>query len=345
MAHEIHIDTETGTASMMYVDEPPWHGLGTRLDRPATSAQAIQAANLDWEVIKLPLAGLAGKISHPIPDRFAVVRKDWVGRREPIFGIVGAEYTPLQNREAFEFFDSIVGRGAAVYHTAGALGHGERVWVLAKLPSEIRVVGEDISDKYLLLSNSHDGSSSVQIKFTPIRVVCQNTLTLALRQGPTLRVPHVKSLRARLERARDLLGLINTRFATIEENFQAMARRQISSEQLKRYLELVFPDPPDKQDAAAMGRVKLNRRWSEYFFEHGKGADWPGVRGTLWAAYNGVAELMDHCHPLPAGAKKAQPPRTAFPDKRRLESAWFGDAYLIKARAYREACKLLAPQA
>lgn len=114
MAHQIHIDN--GKASMMYVDEEPWHGLGTKLNSPATSAQAIRAANLDWEVVKKPLIAYDGKVSHPVPDRFAVIRKDWLGQPRPVFGVVGADYTPLQNRDAFEFFDSIVGEGAAIYH-------------------------------------------------------------------------------------------------------------------------------------------------------------------------------------------------------------------------------------
>jgi phage/plasmid-like protein (TIGR03299 family) len=345
MAHNLHI--ENGKASMMYVDEPPWHGLGTALKEPATAQQAITAANLDWEVVKKPLLAFDGKVSHPIPDRFAIIRQDWLGQPKPIFGIVGTEYTPLQNRDAFAFFDAIVGEKAAIYHTAGALGDGERVWVLAKLPSDIRVIGDDIANKFLLLSNSHDGSSAVQIKFTPIRVVCQNTLTMALSQGRILRVPHVKSLRERMREAGDMLGIINDQFQSIEVKFGEMAHRQMNTEQLGRYLHLVFPDPQDTKNRDALAKAKGNRLWSTYFFEQGKGSGLPGVKGTLWAAYNGVAELVDHRQPQrgerqPAPALFSGPAQP--PDERRLESAWFGDGYSAKVRAYREACKLLAAQ-
>lgn len=325
---------------MMYVDEEPWHGLGTKLNSPATSARAIQAANLDWEVVKKPLIAYDGKVSHPIPDHFAVIRKDWLGQPQPSFGIVGSDYTPLQNRDAFAFFDSIVGEGAAIYHTAGALGNGERVWVLAQLPETIRVIGNDVADKYLLLSNSHDGGSAVQIKFTPIRVVCNNTLTMALRQGPTLRVPHVKSLPQRMKRAADLLGIVGREFEAIERQFKAMAVHRLEEEQLDRYLHLVFPDPKDEENSDARARANLNRLWSVHFSEHGKGMDLPGVRGTLWAAYNGVAELVDHRQPR--GDAATQPLfGKRQPDDRRLELAWFGEGYSSKARAYRVACDWL----
>lgn len=325
---------------MFYVDEPPWHGLGTALKEPATAQQAIRVANLDWEVVKKPLLAFDGSVSHPIPDRFAIIRKDWLGQPKPIFGIVGAEYTPLQNRDAFAFFDALVGEGAAIYHTAGALGDGERVWVLAKLPEDIHVVGDDIANKFLLLSNSHDGSSAVQIKFTPIRVVCQNTLTMALAQGRTLRVPHVKSLRERMKQAAGLLGIINRQFGTIETQFKGMVSRQIGQQHLDKYLRLVFPDPQDTDNRDAMARAKNNRLWSAHFFAHGKGADLTGVRGTLWAAYNGVAELVDHRQPQRPGGAPTLFSGPAQPgDDRRLESAWFGDGYSAKVRAYKVACE------
>jgi phage/plasmid-like protein (TIGR03299 family) len=178
MAHNICI--QNGEASMFYVDEVPWHGLGTKLEGPATAQEAISAAKLDWPVIKIPLyAGGDGERKHRVPDRFAIVPAHRWGREDcPAFGIVGNDYTPLQNHEAFDFFDSIVGEKAAIYHTAGALGDGERIWILARLPTDIHVAGDAVN-KYLLLSNTHDGNNSVQAKFTPIRVVCENTLTMA----------------------------------------------------------------------------------------------------------------------------------------------------------------------
>lgn len=166
MAHELFI--ENGQASMMYVGNAPWHGLGTKLNQPATSAEAICAAKLDWQVVKRPIYAVGDGCLFPIPDKEAILRKGEPGQPDgPVFGVVSTQYTPLQNTEAFEFFDSIVEGKQAIYHTAGALGKGERIWILAKLPSSIRVIGDDITDKYLLLSNSHDASSAIQVKFTP----------------------------------------------------------------------------------------------------------------------------------------------------------------------------------
>ena len=257
-----------GHASMFYINEVPWHGLGARLNQPATAQEAIQAANLNWKVVKLPL--FAGSKRIPVVDRFAVVRRtgDLILRSDPVLGVVSNEYTPLQNWRAFEFFDPIVGQNAAIYHTAGALGNGERVWILAKLPGHIRVAGDDITEKYLLLSNSHDGKSSVTIKFTPVRVVCQNTLTLALNDGSAWRVSHHSDIHQKLKQAYEMLGLIHSKFDEMEQTFQAMSRVKLDSNRLAEYLAEVYPDntEPDKQ-----ALVKRDRDWSEHFFDQGRG--------------------------------------------------------------------------
>ena len=241
MAHDICV--HNGEASMMYAGETPWHKLGTKLDGPVTSAEAIKAAKLGWEVVKRPIYAVGDGCMFPIPDKEAVLRKGEPGKPDgPVFGVVSKHYTPFQNTEAFEFFDSIVEGKQAIYHTAGALGKGERVWILAKLPGSIRVVGDDITDKYLLLSNSHDASSAIQVKFTPIRVVCQNTLTMALTGG-SIRIAHTRAIEEQLEQAKELLGLVQDRYADIEESFKAMARVQMDSRRLDNYLNSVFPIP------------------------------------------------------------------------------------------------------
>lgn len=280
MAHELWIETASGTASMFYVDDPPWHGLGQRLANPATSAEAIKAANLDWTVSKQQLFVQQGQGHVPVQDRYAVMRPPQ-GEEEGnvVLGVVGKGYTPLQNSEAFAFFDHIVGKNAAIYHTAGALGQGERVWMLAKLPGTIQVIGDDITDKYLLLANSHDGSSAVQVKFTPIRVVCNNTLTIALSQGDTIRIPHTKDVRIILKRAEQTLGIINRRYNNISKVFKAMAALKLNSESVQKYMSLVFPEPHDQEDEYGIKRALSNRALAGMLFDQGVGNRMRGVEG------------------------------------------------------------------
>jgi len=341
MAHNLCM--QNGEASMFYADEVPWHGLGTKLEGPATAQEAISAARLDWRVIKIPLyAGGNGERKHRVLDRFAIVPAHRWGKDDcPVFGIVGSDYTPLQNHEAFEFFDSIVGEKAAIYHTAGALGDGERIWILAKLPSDIEVAGDDVVSKYLLLSNTHDGNNSVQIKFTPVWVVCQNTLTMALGRGPTVRVVHNRDVRERLQQSEKLLGVINNRFRRIEEVFQKAAQFKMNGKRLSAYMNRVFPDPQQREGRESsderyqqeVARAQQNRAWATHFFEHGKGNEGKPVAGSLWAAYNGVTELVDHrCRPNQS-------------DERRLDSIWFGDGYLVKAKAFRVAEHMVGSEA
>ena len=179
----------------------------------------------------------------------------------------------------------------------------------------------DIADKYLLLSNSHDGTSSVQIKFTPIRVVCNNTLTMALKTGPTIRVSHTRELKERLEKARRALKLVNTHYEHIENVFKKMVTIKIDEARLQVYLRLVFPNPGDPEDHKALERVEKDRTSAARLFESGLGNSAKPIAGTLWAAYNGITELVDHTS---KGRARID----------HLEQIWFGDGYYLKARAF-----------
>jgi len=328
MAHELFI--ENGEASMMYTGKTPWHGLGTQLKKPATSAQAIKAARLNWNVAKKPLYAIGeGEVLRS--DRYAIVREDKWGKPGcKVLGVVSEAYTPVQNRDAFTFFDNIVGNGEAIYHTAGALGNGERIWILAKLPADIRVTDDDVVNKYLLLANGHDGISSVQIKFTPVRVVCQNTLSQALSIDNTgIKISHSRNVHERLSGAAEDLGIIQVKYNELETAFKQMSLRSLNTADLNAYYSNVFPIPKkiktkaDKDKLKSMGEMRLH---STNYFENGKGNNLRGVKRTLWAAYNGITEYIDHHRELKNGADK-------------LNYIWFGGGHAIKAKAFAEACR------
>lgn len=311
--------------TMAYYGQVPWHRHGTRLNSPATAAQAMAAAGLDWEVQKQPLyTGVNRDIR--VNSRYVVCRTDRLGEPDGgQLGVVGQHFEPLQNREAFSFLDPVVGMDAAVYHTAGSLRCGRQTWLLAKLPDAIRIAGEDIVDKYLLLANGHDGSMAVRVLFTPIRVVCQNTLNLALRQGSGLSVRHYPDVARRVQEAARLMALANETFQQAGIIMQRTAQVPMIGDRLDGYFHAVIPLPVD-EDGRVLAQAK-HARFHE-LFEAGIGNDMPGVRGTLWAAYNAVTQWVD---------RESYTPRNKEP----LRSIWFGDGAKVKARAY-EAARQMA---
>lgn len=334
MSHNLNI--ENGQASMMFVGQVPWHGLGTRLEKaPATAADAIKAAGLDWDVKLMPVYCSDGQHFYEIPERKATVRMDKWGQPDLVpFALVSNDYKIMQNREVFDFFDPIVASGKIAYETAGALGHGEKVWVLAKVEGQMRVKGNDLLDKYLLISTGHDARTAVQIRFTPVRVVCQNTLTSALSWGSDVsKVYHVPGMRNGITDAqkgvKEILGV----FDDLETRYNKMADHQMDDVKMAGYLGVVFPDPPRKRGQSdwayesALQKVHETRKGAMHLFEKGRGNDAPPINGTLWAAYNGVVELVDH--------------HWNYRDRwQRLESLWFGEEERIKRRAFEEACKM-----
>lgn len=312
-----------------------WHGLGTTVEGLLTAAEALQAAKLDWQVEKKPIMVCGGR---KIPDTYATVRTD----DQSVLGIVGDNYNILQNTEAFSFFDTIAERGDAVYETAGSLFGGRRIFITAKIPGLIRVgTGEDISEKYILLSNSHDGSTAVQAKVITTRVVCNNTLTLALRErGGTVSIRHSALMQEKLTYASEMLGVANKRFQEMEEAFNAMQSRQMTNEQVKAYLTKCFgmtaPVKGDKQHADQESDVSKEKRGiakALELYETGMGSDM--TRGTLWGAFNAVTEFTNHVRTY----KQRENGNDRADNK--LNSLFFGQSATLGDRAMVEAVKLL----
>jgi phage/plasmid-like protein (TIGR03299 family) len=294
--------------------------LGTELTDPATARETIDTAGLNFTVVKMPLRQ-AMKRKRPAgfsSDCWAAVRTD----TGDVLGIVDDSYEPIQNREAFSFFDSLVGTNEATYETAGALGHGERIWILARLPGFIKVHGNDIVGKYLLLSNSHHGSSRVRLKLTPIRVVCNNTLTAALQGAGEVHIRHASSAAEKMNQAQALLGLSNDLYAQLEAIFNRMAITKISDKQLLDYVKALVPDNEESEDNTKPQGI---RNTFLELYNSGQGADL--ARGTLWGAFNCVTEYTDHV--------MGDNPTT------RLESIWFGRGEQLKRTAFQLAERMM----
>lgn len=333
MAHELHI--EDGKAAMMYVGEVPWHGLGTPLSNPPSAEEAIKAASLDWRVVKKEIYAKDGQVWYRVPEQHALVREDlWGTERCTLFATVSDDYVPLQNSEAFSFFDKLIKRKSATYETAGALGDGERVWVLAKLGEDIDIAKDDAVQRYILLFNGHDGKTSVRVLFTPIRVVCNNTLTWALRDAETeFRAYHGPSLHKRLDELGDQLDHMLDQYNSLACSFQKMVNTPMKNGGLGKYLEFVFPTPKrrnltEKNFEEAVQENQRRRDCSARLFEIGKGNTNSAVRGSLWAAYNGVTEWADHHANY----------RNRF---QRFRDLFFGDVARTKTRALGGALELI----
>jgi phage/plasmid-like protein (TIGR03299 family) len=242
-----------------------------------------------------------------------------------ILGVVGPTYNPLQNSEAFDFFRPFLESGEAAIETAGSLRMGQRVFVLAKLKLDpMEVVKNDAVQKYVLLSNSHDGTLAVRVGFTPIRVVCANTMALAhdSKASKLIRVRHTKNVLDNLDQIRSVMNLANAEFEATAEQYRLLASKEINQADLEKYVKLVFNT--NKKLAEAEGNIdSLNNRrlinGVQPLFEKGRGNDMPGVKGTLWAAYNAVSEYLQY--------------ERGSDDQARLDQMWFGQGAQLNKRA------------
>ena len=317
--------------TMAYYGEVPWHGLGTPVSKGVTAEDMIRAAGLDWEVQFRPARG-AREINRKREfSRYELVRlpRPNTGEEEVLLGIVSRRYQPLQNVEAFAFFNPIVVDGRAYFETAGALGDGERIWVMARMPDAMEIVSGDECFRYLLLSNTHSGDGSVIVKFTAVRVVCQNTLMLAIEDGQkAYRVRHSKQMQFKLEELADFLAITQEVFQKAEEQFKLLAKIQMVDNRLDHYFEAVFPRTPAQK---RMGERPARWVHVRKIFETQEDLQMTGVRGTLWGAYNAITRFEDY----------KQPRQEEQPDQR-LERTWFGGGADTKLKALVKASNLAA---
>ena len=305
----------------------PWHGQGVPVEEAMSAAEAIKAGGLDWKVEKKEIYfNTPDKKDYiKVSDKFANVRMD----NGTALGIVGKNYTVMNNCDAFSFFDAVVTEKTAIYETVGALGKGERIWLLAKLPKSIEVVHNDIVDQYMLLSNSHDGSSAISVRFTPIRVVCQNTLISAFKNSShTINVRHTPNFAKKVDEARRVLGISSKFYESFKEMAKVMARKQMTPDTVDNYINSIM----GKQDVEDSTRIENIKNEMVRYIETGKGNTAANTRGTLWAAYNGICEYTDY-------GKKAKG-SDADPSKQ-LESIWYGNSANIKLKAWNSALELV----
>jgi phage/plasmid-like protein (TIGR03299 family) len=235
MAHNLNYNEQTAKHSFFSVKEKAWHNLGQIIQDYPTSAEAIHYAGLDYEVEKRKLftPNLQDRTIE-VPNYFSTVRTD----NDAVLGVVGKDYQIVQNRDAFSFFDATVGGDGILYETAGALGKGERIFITAKLPNYIRVGKDDLIEKYLFLTTSHDGSGSITAAFTPIRIVCANTLNAALRnQSNTVRIRHTSNAKQRLEQAHKVMGISDILSVQMQAIFNYWAKIRISDNEVKKLIQ------------------------------------------------------------------------------------------------------------
>lgn len=304
MAHNLNFNSQSNAYSFFTVKEKAWHGLGQLLDFFPTSKEAIQFAHLDYQVEKRKLftydnenqnANEDTEIKIPeveVGSHYATIRTD----TDDVLGIVGKDYELVQNTEAFSFFDAIVGGDGIQYETAGALGKGERIFITAKLPGYIKVGSDDLIEKYLFLTTSHDGYGSITAAFTPIRIVCNNTLNAALRNHSNcIKIRHTANAKERLEQAHRVMGISYHLSEQLEEIFNQWTKVRITDQEVKKLIRMALVTNREtlisleecREDELSTYYKNVVENAYEYALSSPTQQS-ATTKGTLYGAYNGV---------------------------------------------------------
>jgi len=299
MAHNINFNEQTGKHSFFSVKEKAWHGLGQIVQDYPTSTEALKFAGLDYEVTKEDIYttsyncdGQPMDFTKHIKTHFATMRKD----TGDVLGVVGKDYEIVQNKDAFSFFDSIVGGDGIQYETAGALGKGERIFITAKLPDYIKVGNDDLIEQYLFLTTSHDGFGSITAAFTPIRIVCNNTLNAAFRNcSNAIKIRHTSNVKERLEQAHKVMGISYKLSEYLETAFNQWSKVRITDKEVMKLIQLAMvPNKEVLKDLQSGMMDELStcyKNMCDSVYEYAMTSptqQTETTKGTVFGAYNSV---------------------------------------------------------
>lgn len=343
MSHNLNYNDQTNRYSFFSVKQKAWHGLGTIVQDYPNSREAIKYAGLNYHVVKSPLYthGITAQDVIPdsetqqitVPDFYATLRTD----TKQVLGVVGKEYEVVQNADAFSFFDSIVGGEGIQYETAGALGKGERIFITAKLPGYIRVGNEDMIEKYLFLTTSHDGFGSITAAFTPIRIVCQNTLNGAMRNhSNAVKIRHTSNAKERLEQAHKVMGISNKLSEELQETFNRWTKVRITDPEIKKLIQLAMVPSKEVLNYLQAGK---DDDLSTYFknmvdtvYEYALSSptqQTQTTRGTVFGAYNAVTGYFQNV-------------RNYKDDEAKVKSLFFGGTGQLRSQTAFNLCLAFA---
>lgn len=305
MAHMI--EEINGVAQMAYAGDVPWHGLGKKVPADLTPEQMLEAAGLDWTVEKTPTFAIIND-EHVSTGQSALVRSS----DNKILDVVSDDWVPVQNLQAFEFFNDFIAAGDMQMNTAGSLRNGQIVWALAKVNESFELFGGDRIDSYLLFSNFHKYGFSTDVRFTPIRVVCNNTLTLSLSSAVERMVKINHRSQFNGDNVKMMLGITSDKLSKYKDMASYLGSKMYKKETLVEYFQRVFP-------VANSSEKELSRNASRALsvVEGQPGAEY--AEGSWWSAFNAVTYMTDHL--------------VGRSNDTRLSSAWYGQNKNLKTKA------------
>lgn len=273
--------------TMFYVRNVPWHGLGTRVMEAPASSEALKLAGLDWKVLQEPVYTENGEL---IRGYKANVRDT----DRKVLGVVTDRYKVVQNQDAFAFTDALLGQGVR-YETAGSLMGGKKVWLLAHMPREYIISGERISP-YLVFSNTHDGSGAVKVAVTPIRVVCSNTLNLALASAKrSWSMVHTGDIKSKLGEAKKTLFLADAYMESLGKEFEVLQRQKMTEKKVREYISQLLPADENATDQQKKNMERLREDLTARYFD---APDLKGLGNNAYRFINAVSDFATHAEPL-----------------------------------------------